>query len=297
MRRALASALLILALAAPAGAARAAAGFAGVPDGAGPFSDAGGARSFGTSGVAIQNPAEAGISAMTSLPALTALPIDEPALLAKVSGSGGAPRGALNSERARVMLQSLTIPGWGQLSTGHPHAAAVFGTIDLAIWISYISFQVQDAMRTDASIRTAQQFAGIDLRSRSEEYRRIVGSYASSDEYNQLVVYRDAASQFYNDPAAYREYIDKNSIQGDMAWSWTGPEAFDRYRAQRKDAERAALRANTALALAIANRLVSAVHAAGAYGRMAQSHSLRLEVTPDLSGKSTAVRVGLGASF
>lgn len=221
----------------------------------------------------------------------------EPVLQARITGRGGALRGALNAERARVMLQSLTVPGWGQLSTGHPYAARVFGVIDAGIWTSFVAFQVQEHLRTDASIRTAREFAGIDLSDRSEEYRRIVGSYPSSELYNIYVVYRDAAALWYNDPVAYRDYIAQHQISGAGGWSWADPESYERYRAQRKDAQRAALRANTALALAIANRLVSAVHAAGTGGRAPARSGLRLEVTPDLSGPAMSVRFGLASRF
>jgi hypothetical protein len=224
--------------------------------------------------------------------------IEDPVLMARITGHGGPVRGALNAERAKVMLQSLTLPGWGQLTTGHPRAARVFGVIDAGIWASFVAFEVQQHLRTDAAIRTAREFAGIDLSGRSEEFRRIVGSYPSSDDYNVLVVFRDAANLYYNDPAAYRAYIAQHQIGGAQSWSWTDPESFDRYRAQRKDAQRAGLRANTALALAIANRLVSAVHAAGVGGRKPPAgHSLRFEVTPDFSQGPVAVRFGLGASF
>jgi hypothetical protein len=215
------------------------------------------------------------------------------------------------------MLQSLTVPGWGQLTNNHPGQAKVFGLVELGIWTAFAAFEVQQDMRTEASIRTARQFAGIDLSGRTEQYRRIVGDYPSSDEYNTLVVFRDAANQFYNDPVAYREYIAKNEISGANGWSWVSPESYDRYRAQRKDANRAGLRANTALALAIANRLVSAAFAAGSHRAPAAAsparggagasgsagpgplggHALRLEFTPDFSRGQGAVRLGLGTSF
>ncbi|HTM58434.1 MAG TPA: hypothetical protein VL123_08475, partial [Candidatus Udaeobacter sp.] len=212
--------------------------------------------------------------------------------------------GVLTAERARAMLQSLTVPGWGQLANGHPRAARVFGVIDAGIWSSFVAFEVQQRLRTDASLRTARLFAGIDLSDRSEEFRRIVGSYPSSDDYNTFVVYRDAANLYYNDPAAYRAYIASHQIGGAESWSWQDPESYARYTAQRKDAHRAGLRANTALALAIANRLISAVHAAGVARQPRPSapggssgHALRLEVTPDFSSAAVSVRFGLGTRF
>jgi hypothetical protein len=230
---------------------------------------------------------------------LGVLPIEEPVLLARVTGgTGNQGAAALSPERAQHMLQSLTIPGWGQLSAGHPTAAKTFFLIDLGIWTSFVAFQVQDQMRINASVNTAKLFAGIDLSGRSEQYRRIVGIYASSDEYNQLVVYRDAANLYYNDPAAYRSYIAAHSIGGADAWAWTDEASFDRYRGQRKNAERAGQRANTALILAFANRLVSAIHAASVTHSPGHAgHALGLELTPDASRGYNAWHLGLRASF
>jgi hypothetical protein len=240
----------------------------------------------------------AGVTSRMTWP-LGVLPIEEPVLLARITG-GKVKEGtaALSPERAQHMLQSLTIPGWGQLSAGHPTAAKTFFLIDLGIWTSFVAFQVQDEMRISSSLNTAKLFAGIDLSGRSDQYRKIVGIYASSDEYNQLVVYRDAANLHYNDPAAYREYIAEHSIGGADAWAWKDEASFDRYRGQRKNAERAGQRANTALILAFANRLVSAIHAASVTHAPGHAgHSLGLELTPDSDRGYDAWHLGLRTRF
>jgi hypothetical protein len=244
----------------------------------------------------------AGVQATTvaaTLP-LSAWPLEPPVLATKVSGNSTErpQHGALNAERARVMLQSLTVPGWGQVTTGHPGAAKTFMLIETSIWVSFAAFEMQESMRMQSSVRTAQLFAGIDLHGRSDEYRRIVGSYPSSDEYNRLVVYRDAANLYFNDPAAYRAYIAAHEITGSNAWSWVDPDSYARYSSQRKSSQKAGLRANTALALALANRLVSAIHAASASGHTApKGNSLRLELVPDFAQVPPAMRLDLRATY
>jgi hypothetical protein len=231
---------------------------------------------------------------------IAALPIRPPVLATRVSGNGTphSGPGPLNAERARVMLQSLTVPGWGQVTTGHPRAATTFYLIETGIWVSFAAFEMQESMRMQSSIRTAQLYAGIDLHGRSDEYRRIVGEFPNSDEYNRLVVYRDAANLYYNDPAAYRAYIAAHEVSGSNAWSWVDPDSYARYSAQRKSSQKAGLRANTALALALANRLISAIHAAGASGHMKPAHSsVRLELTPDFAQMPPAMRLGLSATY
>ena len=103
---------------------------------------------------------------------------------------------ALTGERAAILLRSLTLPGWGQATVGYTGAAKAFGVAEVAIWASFAAFRVQGALRKEAYENTANVLAGIDLNGRDEEFRRIVGSYRSSDEYDQLVVYRDAANRY-----------------------------------------------------------------------------------------------------
>ena len=227
----------------------------------------------------------------------------EPPLLAARSTRLKSHRGpsmppVLNAERARALLRSLTVPGWGQATLGHRRSATVFAIADLSIWTSFTAFRVQQRLRTDASLRTAMLEAGIDLSGRDEDIRRIVGLYASSEEYNQLVVYRDAANLYYDDPVAYRAYIESHQLQGSNAWAWSNQDSFRRYSGQRKQAQRAALRSNTALALAIANRLISAVHAARAASHApAKAQSWNFECVPVPGGDGTAFHLGVRTRF
>jgi hypothetical protein len=234
-----------------------------------------------------------------------------PDLAVRVSGGKAGPKPrkpgrprrnsnlALTPERAQALLRSMTVPGWGQATLGHRTAGAVFATIETGIWGSFVAFRIQEQLRRDAAARTARIFAGIDLHGRDEEFLRIVGAFASSDEYNRLVVMRDAANLYYDNPAAYREYIAKNSLSGGNAWSWLDEASFLRYGAQRKDSQRAGLRANTALALAIANRLVSILHVARIAGTRPApgARSWNFEVVPAGGQDPTAFRCGVRTSF
>jgi len=214
-----------------------------------------------------------------------------------MEGDKQAHEGVLSPERARVLLQSLTVPGWGQATVGKNKAAAAFLVAEAAIWGSFTAFRVQEMMRKESYENTAMLYAGIDLSDRDEEFRRIVGSYSSSEEYNRLVVRRDAANLYYGDPAAYEAYVAEHSLRGADSWSWSGEDQFNRYRSQRQDTQRAGLRANTALAMAVANRIVSAIHAARVAPRAtAPRTSWNLECVP-VGSDPTAFRMGLRATF
>jgi len=230
------------------------------------------------------------------------LALEKPPLDAMVAAShegSGTKTTGLGAERARILLQSLTVPGWGQATMGRTHAAALFGFIETGIWAGFVTFRIQESMRADSYLNTARLFAGIDLSGKDEEFRRTVGEFASSDEYNRLVVYRDAANQFYDDPVKYREYIAQHEIKGDDAWSWNSYASFQRYAEERKQTRRAGLRANSMLGLAIANRLVSAIHAArhaGAPPPAAGARSWRIDCGP-APDDFTAMRVGVSLRY
>ena len=204
---------------------------------------------------------------------------------------------ALSPERARLMLQSLTVPGWGQATLGHRKSAMAFGLMEVGVWGSFTAFRIQERMRRSTYEKTAELYAGIDLSGRDEEFRRIVGFFISSDEYNRLVVRRDAANLYYGNPAAYDAYVAAHELKGIDTWSWDSEESFRRYRMERQAQQRSTRRAQTALAVAVINRLLSAIHVASAAAHDANRHSSwRLECVP-AGGDPTAYRLGVRADF
>lgn len=205
--------------------------------------------------------------------------------------------GALSGDRARVMLQSLTVPGWGQATLGQRRTALAFGLLEAGIWGSFTAFRVQQHMRRETYERTARLFGGIDLGGRDEEYRRIVGLYASSEEYNRFVVYRDAENLFFDDRAARDAYIAAHEIKGADSWVWNTEDDFQRYRAERQATQRAAKHAQDALAVAVINRLLSVIHVSRSHPRPATDQtSWRVECAP-VGGDPTAFRLALRADF
>jgi hypothetical protein len=120
--------------------------------------------------------------------------------------------------------------------------------------------QVREAMRQDTYMKTAELFAG-SSRGHDEEFRRIVGVYVSSDDYNLCVgAPRRGKSLLRQSP--YDQYIAEHELKGGDTWRWSAQASFDQYTEERKLTRKAALRANAMLGLAIANRLVSALFAA-----------------------------------
>jgi hypothetical protein len=265
----------------------------------------------GAAGLASQARADRAVAAANVARLEAFVPPDPPPLaspLALASGDitrrPGTPpasdeTGALvpGADRARILLRSLTIPGWGQATLGHRTSAWVFGLAEAGIWTTFASFKIQEQLRRDAYENTARLFAGVDLSKRDEEFKRIVGAYVSSDEYNQLVVFRDAANLFYDDPVKYREYIADHELKGADAWSWKNLDALFRYSAQRQREHRASNRANLALAVAIGNRILSAIHASRLSGPpAATTRRWEIEAAP-VGGDLSNFRFGVRTRF
>jgi hypothetical protein len=228
--------------------------------------------------------------------------------LSKPRSDGDAERDfmPISAERAQILLRSLTVPGWGQATLGRDRSAAVFGLAELGVWATFAAFRIQVQLRRESSVRTAKALAGIDLSDRDEEFRRIVGSFISSDEYNQLVVYRDAANLYLLLPSGpdyegYRKYIAEHELGSADHWQWDSEGSLLRYRAQRRNITQASQRANAMLAVAIVNRLLSALHAARVAHHSTPGagtpRSWNLEVVPSDPNDATAYRVGVRTRF
>ena len=89
----------------------------------------------------------------------------------------------------------------------------------------------------------------------SEEQAQKVKMRAMSGAVGQDAQGRDVIVQSVvkgqEDPDAYRAYIAEHELKGADVWAWDSEEHYLRYREERKHTQRAALRANAALALAI----------------------------------------------
>ncbi len=75
----------------------------------------------------------------------------------------------LGPERARILLRSLTLPGWGQATLGHHGSARTFLIAEAGIWGAFTAFHIQQAQRTESYLLSARLNAGVDLRGTDDE--------------------------------------------------------------------------------------------------------------------------------
>jgi len=160
-------------------------------------------------------------------------------------------------------MLSLFLPGVGELYSGHKGRATGFFISEGAIWANFVAWEISGRLRRDNYIEQAQMNAGIRTSSESDDYWRLVGTYTRSsgsgpDSYEDALR-RDARNEFPADPAAQDAWVAARLPTGSRAWDWSSATLQESYRATRQNSSRAFSRAKFSFALAILNRIASAI--------------------------------------
>ena len=195
-------------------------------------------------------------------PSPLALPMAAPASEARLLADAAAAPASTNAPSRKALpdvLRSLALPGWGALHSGHRNVGLAFLAAEAALWTTVGVSVGQGRLRRGSSEDVAQIYAGIDLDTHADNFRKLISNFRSSDEYNRLVVYREAAALYYGDYQRFNDYIDTHSLSGADAWNWESNDQWERYRQLRRASERAFQRARFAAAGALVNRVAAAI--------------------------------------
>jgi hypothetical protein len=171
------------------------------------------------------------------------------------------PRRAVNPRKA--LMLSLLLPGAGETYSGHKGRATGFFVSEGAIWANFAAWEIAGHLRKNNYIEQAQLNAGLGTNSGSDDYWRLVGVYTRSsgsgpDSYEDALR-RDARNEFPTDPAAQDAWVAQRLPTGDRAWNWSSAALQESYRETRQNSSRAFSRAKFSFALAILNRIASAI--------------------------------------
>ncbi len=191
---------------------------------------------------------------------------------AGASGSFTAARsqeGAATAEAPRrasgrkALLQSLLLPGWGELSMGRSGRATGFFIGEGAVWTNFVYWKVAGHLRRDDYIERAMLNAGVGVNKESDDYWRLVGQFERSSgsgpgSYEEDLR-REARDTYPGDPAAQDAFVAAKLPTGNRAWDWSSPEFQASYQAIRENSRRAFNRAQYSFAAAILNRILSVV--------------------------------------
>lgn len=222
-------------------------------------------------------------------PGLYALQNPAPQATAPTPATDGAAPAGRSVYRAAFL--SALVPGLGEYYTGHRYRALVSGTLEGAVWTSFVTFKVQEQLRGDRAIEYATSYAGAAAGA-DEEYYKAVGQFLRAEGPGQW-------NEFVRRRARDTGEIVGREYEGGEAWAWTSLDRFIDYRQLRKGKLTAADRATNALAFALVNRIVSVVSVVQAvrsdHSRSERALGLRLEAHPGLEAPEW--RVGLGGRF
>ncbi len=169
---------------------------------------------------------------------------------------GGRPPG-----RLKILGLSLLVPGLGHRALGLTNRSYAFMGAEATIWGAFGVFEAQGKIRKDSYVEMAHIFGGVrDASGRDGEYYRLLGSYRTSEDYNDEVR-RDARARYGDDLQGRADYFEQHRIRDDLVWSWSSRDDWDRYQDKRRGSNEAYKRAGTMIGLAVANRLLAAVDA------------------------------------
>lgn len=204
-------------------------------------------------------------------------------------GEGGDPN---RSRNLKAIGYSILLPGLAQYKMGRKTRGLAFMTAEVAVWAAFANFRVRGEIRKDSYIELAELQGDVqNANERDDDFYRQIGSWLSSDDYDELVQ-RDARALFGDDLAAREEYFDANRTPADDRWEWGTITALLRYREKRSDSQRAFKRSRDMMGIAVVNRLVSMIDAV-LISRGLPDAPVRLGFEADRVAGETVGRVGL----
>jgi hypothetical protein len=195
--------------------------------------------------------------------------------------------------RLRVLGLSLLFPGLGHRALGYQERSTALMTADAAIWTGFVTFRLQGGIRRDGYVEMAKTGAGVERPAgHSDEYYRLLGSYYSSEAYDDEIR-RDARARYPYDLQARATYFEQHRVTEGQRWEWASSAEWRRYRDKRGDSLHSIKRSHYMLGLAVANRLVAAVDALRLVHRRGQEPALGLFLSADPLDPTAPALVGV----
>lgn len=158
----------------------------------------------------------------------------------------------------KAFFLSILLPGLGQRYLGQEQRGLLYMGVEVGIWATVASFQIQGSMREDRYREYARIVGGADPDVDDDQYYKDLSLYTSSDQFATVIRW-EARALYPDDLEAQRSYYGKNIYPGSQEWSWPDGAAHDEFKRLRRRSKRAYRAAVNTLGLAVLNRLVSAI--------------------------------------
>ena len=152
----------------------------------------------------------------------------------------------LGSEVASPLpkLQSLVLPGWGELNLGEQKRARRFFIQEAALWIMYLGAKKSSSWYESDYLAFAELHAGVDMQGKNYLYAVNIGHYDDFDTYNQTKEHQRLVKEKYA------------SGQG-FEWQWNSSDHRKTYDQMRINAVTYNKYARFAIGGLVLHRLIS----------------------------------------
>ena len=153
--------------------------------------------------------------------------------------------------------RSLLVPGWGQYYTGM--SSSRFLWAEVVLWGGRWGLMKRADFRSSRFRTFAMQHSGADLKNKSRDFFDDIGFYESRSLHDQYALYQDGPlAKIYGLNSAYD-------------WHWDSEIHRNTYRNLRNESRHSRRQALYVVGGLVANRIVSAIHAARSYGRQTEN--------------------------
>ena len=155
--------------------------------------------------------------------------------------------------RGSAFIRSFLIPGWGQKYIGAKTSARTFFTAELALWTSFVVFQLRGHWLEDDYRLYGETHAGLEAGGKADQYFVDVGNFNNIDDYNNAKLRNRDVAGLYDRQIYF--------------WQWNNEANRLRYDDIRVRSESAYSNAGFVIAGVLANHVISGIHAAYLAGR------------------------------
>lgn len=194
----------------------------------------------------------------------------------------------------RAIAYSLVLPGWGDYYAGQRGRANMFFLAEAAIWTSFAVFRVQGSQREDAYEEFAVRFAHVQNTEHSDDFYATLREHESDAAYEASLKEEGRFELFPNvGYDALENYYLEERVADFEPWQWDSLERRVQYSEMRSSSKTSYRRSEYMIAIAAANRVVSAIFAYSAVraaNRVENTQSGRYHIDIDTP-------LGLGSAY
>ncbi len=158
---------------------------------------------------------------------------------------------------AQAAAYSLVLPGLGDVKLGRKRGYAFMAAEGLT-WAGWAWFRWNAYQRRNAAQGFACLYAGANREAMSEDYLLAMEDWPSRDAYDEHIL-EEARYNYPDNPDSQKIYVEEHSLPDECTWEWEDEEKQTEYREIRFSERKNIQHAANMIAVAIFNRMISAL--------------------------------------